>query len=75
MDKLTEISIIGDELEQIDFVAYLPNLKKLYMDDNYITNLEVLSTLSNLEILSVKENPISNWAGLKDNSKIKIIEN
>ncbi len=76
LKQLTNLKFlnVGDnELSNIEFARNMTQLENLILDDNYVTDLEPISSISTLNYLAVAENPISNWAGLKEKADLEII--
>ncbi len=64
--SLTTLSTLEASQNLIKAPAGLPNsLQNLVLEQNQISDLRGLSSLSNLQNLSLEENPISNLAGLR----------
>ncbi len=73
LTKLKLLNVSENNLENIEFVRNMTSLERLVLNDNYVTDLEPISSISTLNFLAVAENPISNWAGLKEKKDLEII--
>lgn len=65
--NLTEVTLIGNELDNIRFAAELKKLQKLDITNNYVTDLTPLSQLTNLQTIQCSNNPIIYTEGVKAN--------
>ncbi|MBO5304014.1 MAG: leucine-rich repeat domain-containing protein [Lachnospiraceae bacterium] len=62
--NLEEIYLQGNKLSDVTFAEGLPNLKKLDITDNYVTDLRPLANLKQLETVWCGENSISQGTDL-----------
>ncbi len=62
--NLEELYLQGNKLTNISFVEGLPNLKKLDITNNYVTDLRPLQQLSQFEIVWCGQNAISQGSDL-----------
>lgn len=62
--NLEELYLQGNRLTNISFVESLPNLKKLDITSNYVTDLRPLQQLSQFEIVWCGQNAISQGSDL-----------
>lgn len=62
--NLEELYLQGNKLTNISFVEDLPNLKKLDITNNYVTDLRPLQQLSQFEIVWCGQNAISQGSDL-----------
>lgn len=58
--NLIELTLIGNELDDITFITVLEKLQKLNISNNYITDLTPLVSLSSLKTIICSNNPIIN---------------
>ena len=65
--NLEELYLQGNKLINISFVESLPNLKKLDITNNYVTDLRPLQQLSQFEIVWCGQNAISQGSDLGAN--------
>lgn len=56
--NVTELYLAGDEIDNIDFVKYLPLLEVLDISDNYVSSVAPLKELPNLKVLWCQDNDI-----------------
>ena len=57
--RLTGIGISGAELEDINFLANIPTLERLYLEDNKISDISVIKQLPVLTSINVSENKVT----------------
>ncbi len=69
---LEELHIANNQIKNLDFVNYLPNLKILDVADNYIDDITPLLGCKNLEFLDCKHNVIKNLELLPDTVHILV---
>lgn len=62
--SLEELYLQGNKLADISFVENLPNLKKLDITNNYVTDLRPLQQLSQFEVVWCGQNAISQGSDL-----------
>ena len=70
---LESLFISFNSIEDISFLKYLPNIKRLDLRGNNIKDIEVLSTLINLEYLDLDNNHIKNADVLSSLQKLKTL--
>ena len=63
--RLTQLELKSNKLTTTAGI-HLPGLRKLYLGDNSITNIEQLSRLHNLTILHLRNNQISSLDGFPE---------
>lgn len=56
--NLIELSLVGNELDNINFATKLKKLQKLDITNNYVTDLTPLSQLTELQTILCPNNPI-----------------
>ncbi len=64
--NLEELSLMGNELANLEFTRGLKKLSRLNVADNYITDLSALLQAENLKYLNVKDNPVGEVNGFGD---------
>ncbi len=67
---LEELHVQSNQVKDLSFVSYLPNLKVLDINDNYVTDVTPLLQCEQLEVLFCENNPISNLNILPDSIHI-----
>ncbi len=60
--KLEWIIMSGNKIQDLTPLKHHPTLKYLYLDDNFIRNIEVLETIPNLREVSLANNPLNEQA-------------
>jgi len=70
LTSLEELILTGNEIRTIENLN-LPNLRKLFLDRNLITEISNLGELSTLETLNLSQNKISEIENLDPLSKLK----
>ncbi len=73
LSSLKMLNVSNTELEDITFVKNLKNLTHFYANDNYITDVFVLSELPSLRVADLSANAISNWETLDALTNTEII--
>ncbi len=67
---LEELNISKNQIMNLDFVSYLPNLRVLDISDNYVTDITPLLNCKNLEVLKCGNNNITNLNLLPENVRV-----
>ncbi|KXA17324.1 leucine-rich repeat domain-containing protein [Gardnerella vaginalis] len=78
MEKIKKLGLSIEDISDISFLKYFPNLEELKLDHNNISDLKPLSTLTNLKTLDLSDNNISDiskLAGLTNLESLDISEN
>ncbi len=67
---LEELHVANNQIENLDFVAHLPNLKILDISDNYVTDIAPLLSCKKLVLLKCERNAITNLNLLPDRVQV-----
>jgi len=76
LNKLKQLNLNNNSniKEKLAGINKLPQLQKLYLNDNYISNLDTLSANKNLTHLTLKKNLINNLKFLKNYPNLDTLE-
>jgi hypothetical protein len=72
-DQITELNCLGMNLENLDGIEQLVNLKILYCNSNRLTNLNGIENLRNLKILYCHSNRLTNLNGIENLNNLKVL--
>lgn len=64
-ENLTNLTLNGCGIDNLDFLCSLHKLKRLFLRDNQINDFFPISEISELEILDISGNPLSSLKGLE----------
>lgn len=72
--NVTELDLSDREItnQQIANFSHLKQLKKLYLNGNYITDLSCLSGLSEMEVLNISNNNVSDISFVETMPKLRV---
>ncbi|WP_162267614.1 leucine-rich repeat domain-containing protein, partial [Clostridium botulinum] len=65
VEKIVSLSVCYTQIENIDGIENLTNLKELLLSGNQIANINSLEKLTNLERLALDNNKINDISALK----------
>ena len=71
MEKIKKLGLSIEDISDISFLKYFPNLEELKLDHNNISDLKPLSTLTNLKTLDLSDNNISDISKLAGLTNLK----
>ena len=74
MEKIKKLSLSIENISDISFLKYFPNLEELKLDRNNISDLNPLSTLTNLKTLDLSWNNISDISKLAGLTNLKNLD-
>ncbi len=66
LKKVGAIDLSGKALQNLVPLTGFKNIKRLYLDQNQLTEINILGGLENLELLSLRENQISDISPLSE---------
>jgi len=61
LTALEVLSMSGNNIQEISFVAHMPNLRQLNLENNYISDISPLAELTQLEYVDLRRNVVTNW--------------
>lgn len=64
--NITELSLVGNKLDNVRFAAELTHLQVLNIADNYVTDLRPLAGLAELKTVICTDNPLGYTDGVED---------
>ena len=73
LESLEELSMAEMELSNLEFILALPELQRLDVPGNYITEAEPLLACPSLGYVDLRNNPVRNWDIFENLSAMRVI--
>lgn len=71
MEKIKKLGLSGNDISDISFLEYFPNLEELRLDNNKISDLKPLESLTKLKKLSIQNNGLTDISSISKVSTLK----